>query len=143
MVSETTKSRFNAAFFLSLAAGILIIFGNIIPLLFVDRQWNPMNWIYAMDGDEGDGTMMMRYSGHGMGLMNGLPFYLFLVSGFIVLIGATMLNKSPQTTLTGAILVIMFSIFGLFGMGISLLGGMLGIIGGISALNERNNRIKA
>lgn len=149
MDSKTNESKSNAAFFLSLAAGILILFANIMPLMFfAGFQWNPMNWMSGMSEGgtmmHGDGgTMMqMQQPWHGMWLINPWYFYLSLVSGIIILIGATMLNKNPKLTITGAILVIVFSIFGLFGPGTSLLGGMFGIIGGLLALTQRNRRIR-
>lgn len=146
MDSKTNKSKSNAAFYISLVAGILILFANIMPLIFLGGfQWNPMNW---MDGVRDRGTMMHGNSGdsmmarqqqpwHGMWILNLWNSYLLVASGIIVLIGSMMLNKRPQMTLTGAIFVIVFSVIGLFGSGISLLGGMLGIIGGLLALTQR------
>ncbi|MDF0682207.1 MAG: hypothetical protein P0116_14705 [Candidatus Nitrosocosmicus sp.] len=149
MDSKTNENKSSAAFFLSLAAGILILFANMMPLMsFSGLQWNPMNWMSAMSEGgtmmHGDGGIMMQMQQpwHGMWLTNPWYLYLLLVSGIIILIGATMLNKNPHLTLTGAILVIVFSIFGLFGPGISLLGGMFGIIGGLLALTQRNRRIR-
>lgn len=151
MDPKINESKSNAAFFLSLAAGILILFANIMPLMFfAGFQWNSMNWMSGMS--EGGGAMMhgggvgammmmqQQQPWHGMWLTNSWYFYLSLVSGIIILIGAAMLNKNSHLTISGAILVIVFSIVGLFGSGISLLGGMLGIIGGSLALTQRNRR---
>ena len=146
MDPKINESKSSAAFFLSLAAGILILFANIMPLIFfAGFQWNSMNWMSGMS--EGGGTMMHGGGGammmqqqqpwHGMWLTNPWYFYLSLLSGIIILIGAVMLNKNSHLTITGAILVIVFSVFGLFGSGISLLGGMLGIIGGSLALTQK------
>ena len=149
MDPKINESKSNAALFLSLAAGILILFANIMPLMFfAGFQWNSMNWMSGMSEggtmmhDGGGGTMMMQQQQpwHGMWLTNPWYFYLSFVSGIIILIGAAMLTKNSHLTITGAILVIVFSVFGLFGSGISLLGGMLGIIGGSLALTQRNRR---
>lgn len=149
MDPKINESKSNAAFFLSLAAGILILFANIMPLMFfAGFQWNSMNWMSGMSEggtmmhDGGGGTMMMQQQQpwHGMWLTNPWYFYLSFVSGIIILIGAAMLTKNSHLTIIGAILVIVFSVIGLFGSGISLLGGMLGIIGGSLALTQRNRR---
>lgn len=149
MHPKINESKSSAAFFLSLAAGILILFANIMSLMFfIGFQWNPTNWMSGMSEGgtmmhSGGGTMMMsqQQPWYGMWLTNPWYFYLSLVSGIIILIGAAMLNKNSHLTISGAILVIVFSIVGLFGSGISLLGGMLGIIGGSLALTQRNRRI--
>ena len=149
MDPKINESKSNAAFFLSLAAGILILFANIMPLMFfAGFQWNSMNWMSGMSEggtmmhDGGGGTMMMQQQQpwHGMWLTNPWYFYLSFVSGIIILIGAAMLTKNSHLTIIGAILVIVFSVIGLFRSGISLLGGMLGIIGGSLALTQRNRR---
>ena len=149
MDPKINESKSSAAFFLSLAAGILILFANIMPLMFfAGFQWNSMNWMSGMSeggtmmhGDSGDSMMALQQQPwHGMWIVNPWNYYLLVASGIIVLIGSMMLNKRPQMTLTGAILVIVFSVIGLFGSGLSLLGGMLGIIGGLLALVQNNRR---
>lgn len=135
MNSENTESRSSTAFALSLAAGILILFGSLFPLLlFAGFHGNPMNWMHGM----GDGGMM-RF-GYSSWLMGGWYFYIPAISGIIVLIGAVMLNKNSKNIQPWAILVIIFSVIGLLGMGFSILGGILGIIGGGIALSKRNNK---
>jgi hypothetical protein len=146
MDPKINESKSNAAFFLSLAAGILILFSNIMPLMFFSGfQWNSMDWMTGMrEGGAimhgGGVTMMMQQQQpwHGMWLTNPWYFYLSLLSGIIILIGAVILNKHSHPTITGAILVIVFSVVGLFGSEISLIGGILGIIGGSLALTQRN-----
>lgn len=103
--------------------------GGILPwLFFANFQNTPM------------GGMMGGW-GAGPGFMGGgWLFPLPLVSGAMVLFGAIMMNTRPQDTRTWGILVLVFSILGFTGMGFSILGAILGIIGGIIALSERNVR---
>ena len=123
MASATTESRVSsAAFALSLASGVIIIFGGIMPWLFLANfQASPM------------GGMMG-------GIMGGLLFPLSLVAGAMVLFGAIMMNARPQETRIWGVIVLVFAIVGFTGMGFSILGAILGIIGGIIALSERNGR---
>ena len=123
MASATTESRVSsAAFALSLASGVIIIFGGIMPWLFLANfQASPM------------GGMMG-------GLMGGWLFPLSLVAGAMVLFGAIMMNARPQETRIWGVIVLVFAIVGFTGMGFSILGAILGIIGGIIALSERNGR---
>ena len=123
MASATTESRVSsAAFALSLASGVIIIFGGIMPWLFLANfQASPM------------GGMMG-------GMMGGWLFPLSLVAGAMVLFGAIMMNARPQETQIWGVIVLVFAIVGFTGMGFSILGAILGIIGGIIALSERNGR---
>jgi len=123
MASATTESRVSsAAFALALASGVIIIFGGIMPWLFLANfQASPM------------GGMMG-------GLMGGWLFPLSLVAGAMVLFGAIMMNARPQETQIWGVIVLVFAIVGFTGMGFSILGAILGIIGGIIALSERNGR---
>ncbi len=146
MNSSNTGNRISTVFTLPLVAGILILVGSFFPLLFfIGSPWNYMNGMHGMMGNGGFGgygSGMMRF-GYGPGFMSGWWFfYRPVVSGIIVLIGAIMLKKNPKNTQSWAILVIIFSVIGLLGMGYSILGGVLGIIGGSIAL-ERNRRINA
>ena len=125
MASATTESRVSsAAFALALASGVIIIFGGIMPWLFLANfQASPM------------GGMMG-------GIMGGLLFPLSLAAGAMVLFGAIMMNARPQETRIWGVIVLVFAIVGFTGMGFSILGAILGIIGGIIALSERNGRWK-
>ena len=74
------------------------------------------------------------------GMMGGWLFPLSLVAGAMVLFGAIMMNARPQETRIWGVIVLVFAIVGFTGMGFSILGAILGIIGGIIALSERNGR---
>ena len=134
MASATTESRVSsAALALSLASGVIIIFGGILPWLFLANfQASPMDGIM--------GGMMGSGWGAGPWFMGGWLFPLSLVAGAMVLFGAIMMNARTQETRSWGVIVLVFSIVGFTGMGFSILGAMLGIIGGIVALSERNGR---
>lgn len=85
---------------------------------------------------------MMGYSwGSGPGFMaGGWLFPLPLVAGTMVLFGAIMMNARPHETRNWGTIVLVFSVIGLVGMGLSTLGGIIGIVAGAVALSTRNGR---
>lgn len=130
----TTESRTSStAFALSLASGVIIIFGGILPwLFFANFQASPMGGMMG-------GMMMGGSWGAGPWFMGGWLFPLPFVAGAMVLFGAIMMNARPQDTRNWGIVVLIFSILGLVGMGLSILGGIIGIVGGAIALSERRS----
>lgn len=130
MTSATTETRVSpAAFALSLASGVIIILGGIMPwLFFANFQTSPTGGM--MGG-------MMGSWGAGPWFMGGWLFSLSLVAGAMVLFGAIMLNVRPRETRSWGIIILIFSVLGLVGMGLSTLGGIIGIVGGAIALSER------
>ncbi|HEX9319781.1 MAG TPA: hypothetical protein VF884_12685 [Nitrososphaeraceae archaeon] len=126
-----SEKRSSAAFALSLVGGVLIIFGSLLPLLFfANFQISPMRGKM--------GGMMGWWEGSGF--MGGWFFPLTLIAGVLVLVGAILMNARPQETTTWGIIVLIFSIIGFTGMGFSILGAIIGIIGGIIALSERSSK---
>jgi hypothetical protein len=124
-----SEKRSSLAFPLSLVGGMLIIFGSILSLLFfANFQISPMG---GMRGD------MMGWWG-GAGFMGGWFFAMPLIAGILVVVGAIMMNARPQETTTWGIIVLIFSIIGFTGMGLSILGAIIGIIGGIIALTRKS-----
>jgi hypothetical protein len=120
-----SEKRSSLAFPLSLVGGMLIIFGSILSLLFfANFQISPMGGM--MGG-------MMGWWG-GPGFMGGWFFALPLIAGILVVGGAIMMNARPQETTTWGIIVLIFSIIGFTGMGLSIIGAIIGIIGGIISL---------
>lgn len=128
-----SEKRSSLAFPLSLVGGILIIFGSVLSLLFfANFQISPMG---GMRGGMMGG--MMGWWG-GAGFMGGWFFALPLIAGILVVVGAIMMNARPQETTTWGIIVLIFSIIGFTGMGLSILGAIIGIIGGIIALTRKS-----
>lgn len=73
MDPKINESKSNAALFLSLAAGILLLFANIMPLMFfAGFQWNFMNW---MSGNSEGGTIMHGGSGGAMMMQQQQPWH--------------------------------------------------------------------
>jgi len=121
----------STAFALSLASGIIIIFGSMMYWLFFANMQ-----IFPMGGMMGGGMGWWTSSG----FAGGWFFLLPMVAGIMVLVGAIMINTRPQDTRVWGIIVLVFSIIGFTGMGFSILGAILGIIGGVIALSEKNGR---
>ena len=124
-----SDKRSSSAFVLSLVGGLLIVFGSILTLLFFTNfHISPMRGMMG-------GGMMGWWSGPGF--MGGWFFSIPLISGILVILGAIMMNARPQETTIWGIVVLIFSIIGFTGMGFSILGGFLGIIGGAIGLSKR------
>jgi hypothetical protein len=126
-----------------LAGGIIILFGSIIPLLFFT------NYSYQTPGMMGG---MMMGGGRGMGVMWFGPglmgswfsasfFLIPMISGIIVIVGAIMMNKRSHEATVCGIVVLVFSVLGLTGIGLAILGSILGIIGGVIALSSNNRYV--
>jgi bacteriorhodopsin len=60
-----------------------------------------------------------------------------LVSGVIMVIGATMLRAHPQEHVMWGTVIIIFSAISFVGMGGFFIGALLGIIGGAFAISYR------
>jgi hypothetical protein len=92
-----------------------------------------------MGGTRGLGIMWF-----GPGLIGGwfsASFFLIpIISGIMVIIGAIMMNKRSCEAIWG-IVVLVFSVFGLTGIGLAILGSILGIIGGAIALSSNNRHV--
>lgn len=117
-----SEKRLSSAFALSLVGGILIIFGGILMgLLFSHFQ----TWMNGMMG----GGMMG-------GMMGGWFFGIPLIAGILVILGAVMMNIRPQETTLWGIVVLVLSVIGFTGMGLSIVGAIIGIIGGAMAISK-------
>lgn len=129
----SSHSLQTTAFILSLIGGIIILVGSLITLL-LSAFGSPNGTYYGM----GPG-MMGRLGfgfGYGSGWMLGLSI-VALVCGILVLVGAVMLNTRPVERFTWGIIVLIFSIVSLMGMGGYFIGAILGIAGGAIALSYR------
>lgn len=106
-------------FVLSLMAGVFILLGAFMPLVFMgsfDRMGGMME-SYGMTGMMGTGSIVMGIVG--------------LAFGGVVLYSAIMLNARPARHVTWGSLILVFSILSVFGaMGGFGIGLILGVIGG-------------
>jgi hypothetical protein len=126
MVQTVSENRSSSAFTLSLAGGILIILGSIVSLLFFADLQSSMH-------DRMGGMM----GGMMIGMMSGWFLSIPIVAGILVIVGAVMINARPQETTIWGIIIVIFSIVGFTGMGLSFFGSILGIIGGGLGLSKR------
>ena len=127
MSSQKTPST---AFILSLIGGVLILVGGVVSS------------VWFMSGGYGMGGMMGGYGGMMGGF--GVPFgfmgslwLIGLVAGTLVIIGALMLNARPAEHTAWGVIILVFSIISLLGMGGFFIGAILGITGGALALSLR------
>ena len=120
-----------ASFVLSLVGGLLVLVGAGLMMTF--SYGAPY---FGMMGSYGG--MMSGYYGMMHGFGYGGWFYaagaMGLVSGIAILIGAAMIYTRPNKAPTWGLIVLIFSIVSLFGMGGFIFGAILGIIGGALAL---------
>ena len=122
MTKIDTTGEFGIASGLSLASGILILVGAIIPWIWHASFFPQMGWM--------------------MGAPNIMPFTASLVvigvvSGAFVLLGALMMSSRPSESSKWGVIVLVFSVLSFFGMGGFLIGAVLGIVGGILAIAKR------
>lgn len=143
-IEETRRSPLSSsAITLSLVGGIIILFGSIIPILFFANysyQTPGMMGGMMMGGARGLGIM---WFGPGLmgGWLSGAFFHIPMISGIMVIFGAIMMNKRSHEATIWGIVVLVFSVLGLTGMGLAILGSILGIIGGAIALSSNNTYV--
>ncbi len=120
-----------AAFALSIIGGILILLSGSMSLLMLTYYGAGFGFFWGMMGG---------YQGM-MGSL-GFPFGSFLwlmliaiVCGVLITIGAVMLNSRPAEHRSWGIIILVFSIISLLGMGGFFIGALLGIAGGALALS--------
>lgn len=111
---------------LSLASGALILVGAIMPLIWLQYSGFGMGWMWG-----GQGMMQGMW-----GIVPGMSL-IGIVSGALILLGGIMMNYNPAETRKWGILVLVFAVINLFGMGGFLIGAILGIIAGIIALSRQ------
>ena len=120
------------AFGLSLASGILILLGSGLGM-----GWALMGRPYF--GGFYGGMMGGSYYPYMMGGYYGSYFSVFgiigLVSGIVILASALLMRSRPYPERrTFGVLILVFSLVSLAGMGGFFIGAVLGIVGGILAL---------
>ncbi len=129
----------SAAFLLSLIGGVLIFLGGVVTGVWFSSG---MPVFGGMMG--GMGSMMGGYRGMMGSASFGSGFFpvlvvFGLVSGVVVLVGAFMLRSRPREASTWGVLILVFSMVSLVGMGGFYIGAVLGLVGGILALTWKPN----
>lgn len=106
----SSKEAPSIAFILSLIGGMLILLSGVMfSIWFMSGGHNP----WGMMG--GDWSMMGNWA-FPFGFMSGFSL-IALVAGIIVVIGAVMLNARPSEHMAWGVIILIFSIISLLGMG--------------------------
>jgi len=116
-VSEMGVSQ--TAIALSLVSGALILAGALMPVVWLQYSGVGMGWMWR-------GSWMMPSIS-----------WIGIVSGALILLGAIMMNYNPAETRKWGLLVLIFAVISLFGMGGFFIGAVLGIIAGALALSRQ------
>lgn len=123
------------AFVLSLIGGILMLVGGgVSSLWFMYGGLGMGGMMGGFGGMMGGYQGMMGSLGAPFGFMGGLSL-IGLVSGFLVIIGAIMLNVHPAEHTAWGTIILVFSIISFVGMGGFFIGAILGIMGGAFAVS--------
>jgi len=122
---ESVKGGFNLVSGLSLAGGAMIVLGAI-------TSWTFQAAFFPYRGGMMGGYEWMMGPGFAS-MMIGLSIT-GIISGALVILGAIMMSNRPSESSKWGVLVLVFSLVSLFGMGGFLIGAILGIIGGVLAI---------
>jgi hypothetical protein len=135
--NQKSEEASPVAFGLSLAAGILIVItAGILPLIVISGfDVMPMTG-GGMMGRGMMGGMMGGGMMGGWGLYGGWFFSIPIIAGAVIVISSLMMRVKPSLNTAWSIIIIIFSVIGLLGMGLSILGSVLGIAGGIVGLSS-------
>ena len=121
------------AFLISLIAGILIVTGGLstsmVAILLRITGFESANGQVTWPGALGSGVGLFEFGV----LLTGV---VGIIAGIIVILAAVMLVKRPKKRSTWGSLIILFSLFSIYGaaMGGFGIGLVLGLIGGILAV---------
>jgi len=130
----STPEKPSAPFAVSLVAGVIILLGGVTTMIWASSGMP--GWGGMMGSMMGGYQGMMGSMGFGSGLFFGMSF-IGVLSGLLVILGALMLYNRPREVSTWGIVVLVFSVLSLLGMGGFFIGAVLGIVGGILALSWR------
>ena len=135
MKSLNINQRPQIAFILSLIGGILMLLGGgVSSMWFMFGGLGMGGMMGGFGGMMGGFQGMMGSFGIPFGFMSGF-FLIGLVSGVIITISAVMLNARPSEHNAWGMIILVFSIISLLGMGGFLVGAILGIVGGALAMS--------
>jgi len=134
------------AFALSLAGGVLMFLSGGISSTWFMSGGIGVGGMMGGFGDMMGGFQNMMNSFQVMMSGFGIPFRFMgglslmgLVSGIFVIISALMLNARPSEHTAWGMMILVFSIISLLGMGGFYIGALLGIAGGAIALSWRSS----
>jgi hypothetical protein len=125
--------RPTVAVILSIIGGVLMLLGGSMAFMMLSYNNGGFGMMSGSGGMMGGYGNMMNGLSFPYGLMSGLMLA-SLVSGVLVIVGAVMINIHPSQISTWGIIVLVFSIVSIVGMGGFLIGAILGFVGGVLAL---------
>ena len=130
------------AFLVSLIAGFLIVVGGVftsmVGILLRITGFESANSQVTWPGTLGSGVGLFEFSVSLMGIVG-------VLAGTIVILAAVMLLRKPEKRSTWGSLIILFSLFSIYGaaMGGFGIGIILGLIGGLLAITWKPKNISA
>ena len=130
------------AFLVSLIAGFLIVAGgaftSMVGILLRITGFESANSQVTWPGTLGSGVGLFEFSVSLMGIVG-------VLAGTIVILAAVMLLRKPKKRSTWGSLIILFSLFSIYGaaMGGFGIGIILGLIGGLLAITWKPKNISA
>jgi len=130
------------AFLVSLIAGFLIVAGgaftSMVGILLRITGFESANSQVTWPGTLGSGVGLFEFSVSLMGIVG-------VLAGTIVILAAVMLLRKPKKRSTWGSLIIIFSLFSIYGaaMGGFGIGIILGLIGGLLAITWKPKNISA
>lgn len=136
MASKTTVEYPNIPSILALVGGALIVLVDILLLAVSVTILPHLNYTSNFQAPHG-------YTGSPGSLATGFVAAIAsfgLICGIIVTMSSVLLRLKPAQRQTWGVLVLVFSILGFFGLGGFIVGSILGIVGGILALQWKPAR---
>jgi hypothetical protein len=125
------------SYLLSLIGGLIVLLYSLMSLLMFalyGSYWSGIGgWMSGMMGSYHNFMGIYGASTEFMAVISIVG----LVSGVIMVIGATMLRAHPQEHVMWGTVIIIFSAISFVGMGGFFIGALLGIIGGAFAISYR------
>lgn len=128
------EERPTVAVILSIIGGVLMLVGGSMAFMMLSYNNGGFGMMSGFGGMMGGYRGMMDDVGFPYVMMDGLML-VSLVSGILVIVGAVMIDIHPSQSRTWGIIVLIFSIVSLVGMGGFLIGAVLGVAGGALALS--------
>ncbi len=119
----------------------MILIGSVVVMFWAFGGMP--GWGYPMGSMMGGyGGMMGSMGFSGTAVFSGMSI-LGLVTGILVLVGALMLRSRPEQASSWGVIILVFSIISLLGMGGFFIGAVLGLVGGILALTWKPAQMPA
>ncbi len=135
----SSRGTVTLGFVFSLIGGVLILIGGVLSLSWFSFGASSfggfMNGFWGMMGGY---QGMMGSLGFPFGAPYGYLALIGLVTGVIIIIGASMFNLRPTEHIAWGVIVLIFSVISFIDMGGFMFGAIFGITGGALAISCRS-----